>query len=162
MDPSWEAKAVLFDRDGTLVHDVPYNGDPALVQPVPRAREALDLLRGAGIRVGVISNQSGVARGMITTRQVEAVNARIEEVLGPFDVWEYCPHGPDDDCKCRKPLPGMVLEAAERLALQPAQCVVVGDKQSDLEAAIAAGATGIFVRSGADLFPVVQAILRRD
>src|SRR3954470_9973414 len=81
---------VLFDRDGTLVHDFPYNGDPAWVRPVDGAREALDRLRARGVRVGVVSNQSGVARGLITTEQVEACNARLEELLGPFDVIRYC------------------------------------------------------------------------
>jgi HAD superfamily hydrolase (TIGR01662 family) len=135
---------VLFDRDGTLVVDVPYNGDPERVELIPGAREALDMLRSAGLKTGVISNQSGVARGMITIAQVEAVNRRIEELLGPFDVWLYCPHGPDDSCDCRKPLPGMVLQAAQLAGVKPEDCIVVGDKQSDLEAARAAGARGIF------------------
>src|SRR3954468_7256842 len=94
---------VLFDRDGTLVHDFPLKGHPAWVRPVDGAREALDRLRARGVRVGVVSNQSGVARGLITTDQVEACNARLEELLGPFDVIRYCPHGPDDGCDCRKP-----------------------------------------------------------
>src|SRR5690348_5821530 len=71
--------AVLFDRDGTLVHDVPYNGDPALVRPVPGARAALDRLRAAGLRLGVVTNQSAVARGMISQDDVAAVHARITE-----------------------------------------------------------------------------------
>jgi HAD superfamily hydrolase (TIGR01662 family) len=68
---------VLFDRDGTLIVDVPYNGDPARVVPMPGARAALDRLRAAGVRVGVVSNQSGIARGLLTRAQVEAVNARM-------------------------------------------------------------------------------------
>ena len=70
-------RAVLFDRDGTIVVDVPYNGDPALVQPVPGAREVLDGLRSRGIPVGVVTNQSGIARGLVTRDQVDAVNARV-------------------------------------------------------------------------------------
>lgn len=135
---------MLFDRDGTLVIDVPYNGDPERVALVPGAKQALDMIRSAGLKVGVISNQSGIARGLITIDQVEAVNRRIEELCGPFDVWLYCPHGPDDACECRKPLPGMVLEAARLLDVDPEDCIVVGDKQSDLEAANAAGAQAIF------------------
>ena len=69
--------AALFDRDATLVEDVPYNGDPAVVRPVPGARRALDRLRTAGLRIGVVSNQSGVARGLVTEEQVRAVNARV-------------------------------------------------------------------------------------
>ena len=100
-------QAVLFDRDGTIVVDVPYNGDPDLVQPMPGAREVLDDLRSRGIRLGVVTNQSGIARGYVTRHQVDAVNARVEELLGPFDVWEVCPHGTSDGCACRKPGPGM-------------------------------------------------------
>ena len=137
--------AILFDRDGTLVEDVPYNGDPERVVAMPRARLALDQLRAAGIRVGVVSNQSGVARGLITREQVEAVNHRLEELLGPMDAWAVCPHGPIDACDCRKPAPGLVLRAAAELGVSPEQCVVVGDIGSDIEAARAAGARAILV-----------------
>ena len=136
---------VLFDRDGTLVHDFPYNGDPDWVRPVDGAKEALDLLRARGVRVGVVSNQSGVARGLITEEQVRAVNARLEELLGPFDVVRYCPHGPDDGCDCRKPAPGMVKDACAELGVEPARCVVIGDIGADVDAAAAAGAVGIMV-----------------
>jgi HAD superfamily hydrolase (TIGR01662 family) len=137
--------AVLFDRDGTLVEDVPYNGDPWRVTPMPRARDALDRLRAAGILVGVVSNQSGVARGLIKEEQVQAVNRRIEELLGPVDSWAVCPHGPTDACDCRKPAPGLVLRVAAELGVTPEQCVVVGDIGIDIQAAEAAGARGILV-----------------
>ncbi|SOC47677.1 haloacid dehalogenase superfamily, subfamily IA, variant 3 with third motif having DD or ED/haloacid dehalogenase superfamily, subfamily IA, variant 1 with third motif having Dx(3-4)D or Dx(3-4)E [Blastococcus aggregatus] len=136
---------VLFDRDGTLVRDYPYNGDPALVTPVPGAREAVDALRARGVRVGVVSNQSGVARGIITRAQVDACMARLEELLGPFDTVGVCPHGPDDGCECRKPAPGMVEAACAELDVDPARCVVIGDIAADVDAAAAAGATGIMV-----------------
>ena len=89
-------EAVLFDRDGTLVGDVPYNGDPDRVRPMPGSREALDRLRAAGVAIGVVSNQSGIARGLVTADEVAAVNARVEALLGPFGTWAVCPHGPDD------------------------------------------------------------------
>ncbi|GIJ47059.1 hypothetical protein Val02_39450 [Virgisporangium aliadipatigenens] len=149
--------AVLLDRDGTLVHDVPYNGDPALVRPVPGAREALDRLRAAGLKLAVVSNQSGVARGLITPRQVEAVNARVEELLGPFDAWVWCPHAAEDRCACRKPRPGMVLEAARRLGVAPRDCVLVGDIGADVEAALAAGAAPVLVPTAATLPAEVDA-----
>jgi HAD superfamily hydrolase (TIGR01662 family) len=136
---------VLFDRDGTLVHDFPYNGDPDWVRPVDGAQESLDRLRAHGVRVGVVSNQSGVARGLITREQVEACNARLAELLGPFDVVRYCPHGPDDGCACRKPAPGMVKDACAALDVDPARCVVIGDIAADVDAAVAAGAVGILV-----------------
>ncbi|HET6394016.1 MAG TPA: HAD-IIIA family hydrolase [Blastococcus sp.] len=136
---------VLFDRDGTLVHDVPYNGDPALVRPVDGAKDALDLLRARGVRVGVVSNQSGVARGLITHDQVDACMDRLAELLGPFDTVQVCPHGPGDGCACRKPAPGMVKAACAELDVEPARCVLVGDIGADVDAAAAAGAVGILV-----------------
>jgi HAD superfamily hydrolase (TIGR01662 family) len=138
-------RAVLFDRDGTLVVDVPYNGDPDRVEPVRGARSAVQRLRRAGVRVGVVSNQSGVARGLLTAAQVEAVNARVDELLGPFDTWQVCTHGPSDHCDCRKPQPGMVVEAARRLGVDPSECVVVGDIGADVEAAAAAGCRAVLV-----------------
>jgi HAD superfamily hydrolase (TIGR01662 family) len=138
-------EAVLFDRDGTLVEDVPYNGDPDQVRPVPGARAALDRLRAAGVKVGLVTNQSGVARGWLTPEQVAAVNDRVERTLGSFDAIVICPHGPGDGCACRKPAPGMVTEAAWRLGVRPEACAVIGDIGSDMEAAAAAGARGILV-----------------
>ncbi|GGT32625.1 hypothetical protein GCM10010271_40890 [Streptomyces kurssanovii] len=141
--------AVLFDRDGTLVVDVPYNGDPTRVVPMPSAWEALAALRALGMPVGVVSNQSGVARGKLTFRQVSAVQRRIDALLGPFAVWAVCPHGPDDGCRCRKPAPGLVLAACERLGVCPSRTVVIGDIGSDVTAALAAGARGVLVPTAA-------------
>jgi HAD superfamily hydrolase (TIGR01662 family) len=143
--PVRRPSAVLFDRDGTLVHDVPYNTDPAAVAPVPGAREALDRLRAAGVAVGVVSNQSGIARGLITPAQLGQVNARVTELLGPFAVWRICPHAPVDGCPCRKPEPGLVLDAAAELGVPPGRCVVIGDIGADVAAAHAAGAAAILV-----------------
>jgi histidinol-phosphate phosphatase family protein len=137
--------AVLFDRDGTLVEDVPYNGDPRLVTPMPGAGEAVRLLRSQGVRLGVVSNQSGVSRGLLTTSQVRAVNARVDELIGPFDDWRFCPHGPADGCACRKPAPGMVRAGCLALGVVPALTVVIGDIGSDVEAARATGAMPIIV-----------------
>jgi HAD superfamily hydrolase (TIGR01662 family) len=142
-------RAVLFDRDGTLVVDVPYNGDPDRVLPMPGAGEALGLLRAEGIAVGVVSNQSGIARGILTPQAVDSVNARIDALLGPFDTWQYCPHGPDDGCPCRKPRPGLLLRAAQQLGVDPAAVAVVGDIGSDVDAARAAGARAVLVPTSA-------------
>ena len=138
-------RAVLFDRDGTLVHDVPYNGDPGLVRPVDGARELLAGLRARGVRVGVVTNQSGIGRGLLSADDVAAVHRRIEAELGPFDTWQHCPHVDEDGCTCRKPAPGMVLRAAAELGVAPAECAVVGDIGADVDAAVAAGARGVLV-----------------
>jgi histidinol-phosphate phosphatase family protein len=142
-------EAVLLDRDGTLVHDVAYNGETDRVRPVDGAREALDRLRAAGVRLGVVTNQSGVARGLLTREQVDAVNERVADLLGPFDTWQVCTHGPDEDCRCRKPAPGMVEAACAHLGVPPERCAVVGDIGADVEAAIAAGAPPVLVPTAA-------------
>ena len=144
---------MLFDRDGTLVRDVPYNGDPERVVPMPGARDALDRLRAAGLRLAVVSNQSGIARGLVSATDVQRVNARIEELLGPFDGWYVCPHGPGERCGCRKPAPGLVHAAARDLGTAAQRCVLVGDIGADMVAARAAGGTGLLVPTDASLKP---------
>ncbi|MCK9795358.1 HAD-IIIA family hydrolase [Isoptericola sp. 4D.3] len=136
---------MLLDRDGTLVHDVPYNGDPDAVRPTTGAREALDALRTRGVLLGVVTNQSGVGRGLLTRDQVAAVDARVEELLGPFGTWQVCPHTPEHGCACRKPAPGLVLAAAAALGVPPWRCAVIGDVGADVRAAVAAGATPVLV-----------------
>lgn len=137
--------AVLLDRDGTLIEDVPYNGDPEKVRPVPGARAALDRLRAAGLRLAVVTNQSGLARGYFTEAQMRAVHVRVEELLGRFDAWLVCPHDDADGCDCRKPAPGLVHAAARELDTSPSRCVLVGDIGRDVVAALAAGAAGVLV-----------------
>jgi D-glycero-D-manno-heptose 1,7-bisphosphate phosphatase len=153
-------KGVLLDRDGTIVIDVPYNGDPDLVEPVDGALESIDRLRAAGLRVGILTNQSGVGRGMIRSEQVRDVNERIESLLGPFDGWYVCEHGPDDDCDCRKPRTKLVFDAARDWGLEPAEMAIVGDKTDDVLTAENAGALGIRVGlSGVTLADAVNEIL---
>lgn len=151
--------AVLFDRDETIVVDVPFNGDPDRVQPAPNARALLDRLRAAGLRLAVVSNQSGIGRGFITAEQVDAVNRRIDELLGPFAGFFVCPHAPEDRCECRKPKPKLILDAARALGFEPACCVVVGDRESDVEAARNAGAIPLKVEGPGGLARAVEAIL---
>jgi HAD superfamily hydrolase (TIGR01662 family) len=155
-EPSVKPAGVLIDRDGTLVVDVPYNGDPGLVQPMEGARSALDRLRRAGIPIAVVSNQSGVARGMLSMDQVEAVNRRIEDLLGPLGPWVICPHGPEDGCNCRKPLPGLVFQAASVLNVKPEDCTLIGDIGADVDAARAAGARAILVPGPATLSEEIE------
>ncbi|MFI9532143.1 HAD-IIIA family hydrolase [Nocardia fusca] len=137
--------ALLFDRDDTLIVDVPYLADPAGVRPVPGATDALRLVRAAGIQLGVVSNQSGVARGLISPGQLAAVNDRVEELLGPFGTWQVCVHGEDDGCRCRKPAPAMVRRAAAELGVDIRRCVLIGDTGADVAAALSAGARAVLV-----------------
>ncbi len=137
--------AVLFDRDDTLIEDGPYLADADGVRPLPGAVAALDTLRSAGVRIGVVTNQSGVARGLITADQLAAVHSRVERLLGPFDTWQVCTHAEGDECACRKPKPGMVRRAASVLGLRASDCVVIGDVGSDVSAALAAGALPVLV-----------------
>ncbi|HEX3331961.1 MAG TPA: HAD-IIIA family hydrolase [Gaiellales bacterium] len=146
-------EAILFDRDGTLVEDVPYNGEPGRVRPVPAASAALARLRAAGVPTAVVTNQSGIAAGTLTEAQVAGVNRRVDELLGPLGPWLVCPHGPEDGCGCRKPAPGLIVAAARALGVDPSACAVIGDTAADVGAARAAGARGVLVPN---------AVTRRD
>lgn len=144
-DPHWEPAAVLFDRDGTLVLDVAHNCDPSLVVAMPGAPTALRRLRQAGLAAAVVTNQSGLGRGLFGPAELRAVNERVEAVVGRFDAWAVCPHRPEEGCACRKPAPGLVEQAARELGVPVERCVVIGDIASDIEAARAAGARAIMV-----------------
>jgi histidinol-phosphate phosphatase family protein len=137
--------AVLFERDGTLIDEATDKGDPGAVVAVPGAREALGRLRDLGVPVGVVTNQPGIAGGVVHPSEVAQVNHRVEALLGPFDVWEVCPHAPADGCACRQPRPGLIRRAAATLGVAPEECVVIGDVAADVTAAHAAGARGILV-----------------
>lgn len=137
--------AVLLDRDDTIIDDVPYLADPNGVRPRPDAARALKRLRDRGLLLAVVTNQSGVARGLIDAEQLASVNARVDAALGPFDAWQICPHAEDDGCRCRKPRPGMVLAAAEALGVPPHRCVMIGDTGGDVDAALSAGAAAVLV-----------------
>lgn len=153
-------KAVLFDRDETLVADVPFNGDPERVDVLPEMRALLDDLRAAGLKLAVVSNQSGVGRGFITMEQVDAVNRRVDELLGPFDGFFVCPHAPGDACECRKPKPKLILDAARALGVEPGECLAVGDRESDVEAARNAGAVPLRVGGPGDAVLQLRTALR--
>ncbi|MFG2133876.1 HAD-IIIA family hydrolase [Streptomyces sp. NPDC048751] len=138
-------RAVLFDRDGTLVENVPDNADPERVHPVAGARQALELLRHRGLATGFLTHQPGIERGTLTEADVRRVDARVDELLGPFDVRGVCPHGPDDGCHCRSPEPGLLLWAAGRVCTGPEGIVVISGRGADVEAARRVGAHGILV-----------------
>lgn len=150
----------MFDRDETIVVDEPFNGDPEKVVPAPGARALLDRLRAAGLPLAVVSNQSGVGRGFITLQQVDAVNRRVEELIGPFAGFFVCPHAPEDACECRKPKAKLIVDAAAALGVEPSCCVVVGDRESDVQAARNAGAIPIKIDGTHQLADAVEKILR--
>lgn len=137
--------AILFDKDGTLSVDRPPNGDAAAVEPVSTARDALAVARAAGLATGVVTNQPSLATGALTSERLASVRHRLEELVGPFDAWHWCPHRPADGCDCRKPAPGLVEAAARSLGVRSERTAVVGDVGSDVDAAHAAGAIGVLV-----------------
>ena len=143
---------ILLDRDGTIIVDRGYLADPAGVELERGAREGMRALAALRLPMAVVSNQSGVGRGLFSAAAVDAVNTRVAAVLSEagvvIDAWYHCPHAPDETCDCRKPLPGMALAAARDLGLDLARSFVIGDKSADLGLARAVGATGILVRTG--------------
>jgi D-glycero-D-manno-heptose 1,7-bisphosphate phosphatase len=145
-------KAVFIDKDGTLIQDVPYNVDPQRVRLASEAGRALGCMRDAGYKLIVISNQSGIARGLFKEQDLMSINQRIQRLLAPYDVeidaFYYCPHGPDDHCECRKPRPGMILQAAHDLAIDPQISWMIGDILNDVEAGNRAGCSTIHFNNG--------------
>lgn len=130
--------AVLTDRDDTLCPDIPHNGDPAKMKVFPWVPEAVKRLNDAGLPVVVVTNQSGIGRGMYTVDDMNAVNAEMERQIsaasgGRIDSIYYCPHRPDEGCSCRKPETGMGLQAISDMGLDPAKCWMVGDSDADME-----------------------------
>jgi D-glycero-D-manno-heptose 1,7-bisphosphate phosphatase len=149
--------AVFFDRDGTLIEDRHYLADPEGIRLVPGATAAIRQLRAAGFAVVIVTNQSGIARGLVTWHQYDAVKRRLDAMLGadgaPVDATYVCPHHPDvtGPCSCRKPGTELFTTAARDLDLDLASSYLVGDRWRDVEAALALGAHGILVpRSAAD------------
>ena len=155
-----DAAAVFVDRDGTLIEDVGYLRDPDGVRLVDGAAEALSRLADAGFLLVVVSNQSGIARGLIDPSEAQAVHDRFVSELEDRGVSpavvQYCPHAPDAGCDCRKPAPGLLLAAARELGLDLEASFMIGDKLSDVEAGRRAGCRGVLISrartdaSGAD------------
>lgn len=143
---------VILDRDGTLIVDCGYLADPAGVELLPNAAAGLRTMQALGLGLIVATNQSGIARKFFDQSAVEAVNDRMRALLKAegveLDDVLVCPHGPEEGCRCRKPKPGLVLAAAERLRFDPAECFVIGDQTCDIGMGKATGAKTILV-SGA-------------
>lgn len=183
-------RAVFLDKDGTLIEDVPYNVDPALMRFLPGTAEGLRALHAARFRLIVISNQSGVARGHFPEAALVAVESRLRALFAaagvPLAGFYYCPHHPDGTvpeyavpCVCRKPFPGLILRAARERGIDRARSWFVGDILHDIEAGHRAGCRAILIANGnetvwelspvrtpdalaADLAKAAQIITRRE
>jgi histidinol-phosphate phosphatase family protein len=151
--------AVFLDRDGTLIEEVGYLDRPERVALYPYSAEAIVAFNRAGLRVVLVSNQSGVARGFFTEEVVREVHAHIEQQLANrgahIDAYYYCPHHPDGKvpayarvCVCRKPAAGLVDRAVRELDVDPRRSFTVGDRWLDIALARTIGARGILVRTG--------------
>jgi histidinol-phosphate phosphatase family protein len=152
-------RAVILDKDGTLVEDVPYNTDPERVRLAARAGEALRLLQDAGYELLVASNQSGIARGYFDENELAAAWTHLEALIADEGVrmsgFFWCPHHPDGiipkfsvACGCRKPAPGLLIRAAETVGVPPARCWMAGDILDDIEAGRRAGMRTVLIDNG--------------
>lgn len=152
-------KAVFIDKDGTLIRNVPYNADPALITLEHGAADALQLLHTNGYALIVVSNQSGIAHGYFEINAMQAVQDRIKTLLRwhgvALDGFFYCPHHPQGavkefaiDCVCRKPKPGMLLQAAMLLDIDLKGSWMIGDILHDVEAGNRAGCRTVLLDNG--------------
>jgi histidinol-phosphate phosphatase family protein len=153
-----ERHAVFLDRDGTIIEDPGYLSRPEQVKLLPGAAEGLRVLHEAGFLLVVVSNQSGIGRGILTADEAARVHERLVRDLAHagvrLDDSRYCPHAPEDGCSCRKPAPGLILDAAAALGVDPTHGFMVGNSASDVAAGRNAGcrtiAIGADVETGAD------------
>jgi heptosyltransferase-2 len=143
---------VFLDRDGTLNEDPGFLTSAAELRLLPGVTTALARLKAAGARLVVVTNQSGIGRGFLTLKDLEAIHARLEGLLeqadAPLDAIYFCPHHPDDGCRCRKPATGMVDRAVSELQVDLRKAYLIGDHASDIRLAKAVGAKAILVTSG--------------
>lgn len=147
-----DRRFVLIDRDGTLNVERHYLSDPDQLELIPGVAAALRRLRDAGYGIAIITNQSGIARGYFDLARLEEIHQRLRQLLAEagvaVDGIYICPHGPDDDCDCRKPLPGMANQAMAEHGFDPKKSTVIGDKEVDVELGQAIGAATFLVRTG--------------
>lgn len=151
--------AVFLDRDGTIIRDAHYLGDPERVQLLPGAAEAIARLNRAEIPVIVVTNQSGIGRGYFTEDEFRAVQGRMLRLLAErgarVDATYHCPHSPDGEpgCHCRKPMVGLFLRAAREHRVDAARSWFVGDRVRDVEPAQRLGGKGVLLRHGGEVAP---------
>lgn len=158
---SFIARAIFLDRDGTLNVDPGYLGDPTQVRFLPSVPEALALLAQAGFLFLVVTNQSGIARGLYAEAAVLAIHAEMNRKLAPLGICltdlAFCPHLPEALCVCRKPMPGLITQLAHKHQVDLASSVLVGNKPSDVRAGRAAGVgRAVLLQSGVGLEPAAD------
>ncbi len=149
--------AIFLDRDGTINEDPGYLGDPDKLKVFPEAGKALsELKNNLHFKLIVISNQSGIARGLITKEDVELINLKINDVLAAdnvsIDAFYYCPHHPDfsseEECSCRKPSPQLIFRASKEHNINLAESYFIGDTISDIQCGLNAGLKTVLVKTG--------------
>ena len=142
--------AVFIDRDGTIMEDTDYCSNPKDVRVFPGVLAALRRLKSRGFKIIIITNQSGIGRGLFTLDQYHAVEAEVLRQLGKglIDATYYCPDPPGQSSNCRKPAPGMVVQAARDYQIDLSHSFLIGDKEIDVECAHNAGVRAIRVRTG--------------
>lgn len=143
---------VILDRDGTVIVERNYLSSPDQVELLPMSASGLQRLTELGLGLVIVTNQSGVGRGLFTLDQVHAIHARMIDLLEnngcSVQAIYVCPHKPEDACECRKPKPKLIFRAARELGFRPADCFVIGDKACDIELGRSVGATTLLVRTG--------------
>ena len=166
-------RAIFFDRDGVLNEEVGYLWEVERFKWIDGAREAIKFCNECGFVTVVVTNQSGIARGMYTSREVENLHAfmqrSLSEVGAHIDAFYYCPHHPEGSvaefsivCDCRKPKPGLIQKACSELDIDPAQSILFGDSKRDLDAAQAAGLrAGIFFTGENNLCDAVKLSVKK-
>ena len=156
---SQQHKAIFIDKDGTLIPDIPYNVNVDLITIEPETIKGLQFLKEQGFLLIVISNQSGIAKGYFEEGDLKKVKNKIDSLLQPhqisIDEFYYCPHYPNAairkyaiDCDCRKPMPGLILRAAQDLNIDLSQSWIIGDILNDIEAGKRAGCKTILLDKG--------------
>ena len=164
-------QAIFFDRDGVLNEEVGYLYEVERFKWIDGARDAIKLCNERGFLTVVVTNQSGIARGFYTAREVDNLHAYMQkslaEVGAHIDAFYYCPHHPEGKipefsivCDCRKPKPGLILRACAELDINPAQSILFGDSKRDIEAAQAAGLRAGILFTGGNLLDAVKAGLK--
>ncbi len=146
-------KLVILDRDGVInVDGDPIIRSPEEWQPLPGSLEAIARLTQAGYQIAVATNQSGIARNILTVDTLHEIHSKmhqcVREAGGEIDVVFFCPHSDANECECRKPMPGMLYQIQERLGVDLATVAVVGDSLRDMQAAMAADARPVLVKTG--------------